>query len=538
MNVPTTTTTATSTPVTASGAVTHRTAAADLTVPQGRPVPAGFVIGAATAAYQIEGARHEDGRRDSVWDTFSHTPGAVVGGDTGDVACDHFHRFAEDVALMRRLGLQSYRFSTSWSRVVPNGRTVNRAGLDFYERLVDELLGAGIAPWLTLYHWDLPQALEDRGGWTVRDTTDRFVEYAAAVHDRLGDRVRTWTTLNEPWCSAFLGYTAGMHAPGRTSVADGLAAAHHLLLGHGRVVQELRSRDASVELGLTLNFTVADPLDPADPRDVDAARRVDAQMNRIFLDPVFRGAYPADLLEDVRGLGLEDHVMDGDLEVISTPIDVLGVNYYNGEAIAHWRPEVALDDNVNGGRRTRSPFPAADTSFRHPRGLPVTAMDWEIQPEGLTRLLHRLHDEYTGPAGVPLHVTENGAAFDDVPDADGFVEDADRVAYVRAHLGAVLDAADAGVPVRGYFYWSLLDNFEWAWGYAKRFGIVRVDYDTQVRTPKASALDLARIIATRVLPTGRPSTDVPGTTGTTGTTDAAAGTDGVRTDERAGDTDA
>ena len=478
--------------------------------PQGRPVPDEFVLGAATAAYQIEGARHVDGRTDSIWDTFSHTPGAVVDGDTGDVACDHYQRYAVDVALMKSLGIQSYRFSTSWGRVCPDGGPVNVKGLDFYERLVDSLLEAGIAPWLTLYHWDLPQALEDRGGWTSRETVDRFVEYAGHVHDRLGDRVRTWTTLNEPFCAAFLGYTAGMHAPGRTSPADGLAAAHHLMLGHGRVVQELRARDAELELGLTLNFTVADPLDPSDPRDVDAARRVDAQMNRIFLDPVFRGAYPADLLEDVRHLGLEDRIMDGDLDVISTPIDVLGVNYYNGEAIGHTRPASALADSLNGGRTTRSPFPAADESFRHPRGLPVTAMDWEIQPEGLTRLLARLHAEYTGPAGVTLHVTENGAAFDDEADDEGFVVDRERTAYVRAHVGAILDAIDAGVPVRGYFYWSLLDNFEWAWGYAKRFGIVRVDYDTQVRTPKASALDLARTIATRrLLPPDAPVVPAP-----------------------------
>ncbi|WP_020141672.1 GH1 family beta-glucosidase [Terracoccus sp. 273MFTsu3.1] len=476
------------------------TPATNLRIAAERPVPQDFLLGAATAAYQIEGARHDDGRTDSIWDTFSHTPGAVVDGDTGDVACEHYDRYAADVALMRSLGLQSYRFSTSWGRICPDGGPVNARGLDFYERLVDSLLESGIAPWLTLYHWDLPQALEDRGGWTSRETVDRFVDYALAVHDRLGDRVRTWTTLNEPFCSAFLGYTAGMHAPGRTSPADGLAAAHHLLLGHGRVVQELRARDASLELGLTLNFTVADPLEPSDPRDVDAARRVDAQMNRIFLDPVFRGEYPADLLEDVRHLGLTDHIMDGDLEVISTPIDVLGVNYYNGEAIGHEAPPAALSDSVNGGRFTRSPFPAADDAHRHPRGLPVTAMDWEIQPEGLTRLLVRLHEEYAGPAGVALHVTENGAAFDDAPDEDGFVDDRGRTAYVRAHLGAILDAVDAGVPVRGYFYWSLLDNFEWAWGYAKRFGIVRVDYDTQVRTPKASALDYARIISTRRLP--------------------------------------
>ena len=492
----------------------------DLVGAQARPVPHDFVLGVATAAYQIEGARHEDGRTDSIWDTFAHTPGAVVAGDTGDVACDHYHRYPADVELMRSLGMQSYRFSTSWDRVCPDGGPVNGKGLDFYERLVDSLLAAGIAPWLTLYHWDLPQALEDRGGWTSRETVDRFVEYALAMHERLGDRVRTWTTLNEPFCSAFLGYTGGMHAPGRTSAADGLAAAHHLLLAHGRTVQELRARDASLELGLTLNFTVADPLDPSDPRDVDAARRIDAQMNRIFLDPIFRGAYPADLLEDVRHLGLEDHILDGDLDVISSPIDVLGVNYYNGEAIGHEPPPASLVDSVNGGRSTRSPFPAADHSHRHPRGLPVTAMDWEIQPDGLTRLLVRLHGEYAGPAGVALHVTENGAAFDDAPDERGFVTDRERTAYVRAHLGAILDAIEAGVPVRGYFYWSLLDNFEWAWGYAKRFGLVRVDYDTQERTPKASALDYARIIASRRLPT--PWAELSGVDPTTHRADPAA----------------
>ncbi len=467
-----------------------------------RPLPTEFVLGAATAAYQIEGAHDLDGRTDSIWDTFSRVPGAVVNGDTGDVACDHYHRFSDDVALMKSLGLQTYRFSTSWARVCPDGGPVNSKGLDFYERLVDSLLDAHIAPWLTLYHWDLPQTLEDRGGWTTRETTDRFVDYALAVHDRLGDRVSTWTTLNEPFCAAFLGYTAGIHAPGRTSPEDGLAAAHHLMLAHGRAVSALRARDASLKLGLTLNFTVPDPLDPDDPRDVDGARRVDAQMNRIFLDPIFRGEYPADLLEDVCGLGLENHIMDGDLDVISTPIDVLGVNYYNGEAIGHEEPANALADSVNGGRYTRSAFPAAPASFRHPRGLPLTAMDWEIQPDGLTRLLVRLQKEYAGPRDVELYVTENGAAFDDLPDADGFVDDHGRTAYLRAHLGAVLDAIESGVPVRGYFYWSLLDNFEWAWGYAKRFGIVRVDYDTQVRTPKASALDYADIIATRALPAG------------------------------------
>jgi beta-glucosidase len=465
-----------------------------------RAVPPDFVFGVAMAAYQIEGARHEDGRADSIWDTFSHTPGAVAGGDTGDVACDHYHRYRDDIELMRSLGVQSYRFSTSWARVCPDGRSANTKGLDFYERLVDSLLEADIAPWLTLYHWDLPQALEDLGGWPVRETADRFVDYALAVHDRLGDRVSTWTTLNEPWCSAFVGYTSGEHAPGRQSPADGLAAAHHLMLGHGRAVAALRERDPSLRLGLTLNFTVADPVDPSDPRDVDAARRIDGQMNRVFLDPIFRGVYPADMLDDVRGLGLEGHIRDGDLEAISTPIDVLGVNYYNGGAFSTEPPTVALNASPATGRVTLSPYPAADGVHGHPRGLSVTAMDWEVQPDGLTRLLVRLHEDYTGPCGTALHVTENGAAFDDVPDVDGFVNDRARLEYLRSHLGAVLDAVDAGVPVQGYFYWSFLDNFEWAWGYDKRFGIVRVDYETQARTPKASALDFARIISTRELP--------------------------------------
>ncbi|MDF2145151.1 GH1 family beta-glucosidase [Knoellia sp. p5-6-4] len=468
-----------------------------------RALPAGFVLGAATAAYQIEGAAFEDGRTASIWDTFSRVPGAVLGADNGDVACDHYHRYREDVALMARLGLDSYRFSTSWARVCPDGGPVNARGLDFYERLVDELLAQGIAPWLTLYHWDLPQALEDRGGWTSRETAERFVDYALAVHDRLGDRVTTWTTLNEPWCSSFLSYTAGVHAPGRTEVRAGLAAAHHLMLAHGLATRALRERDPQLSLGLTLNHTVPDPLDPQDPGDVDAARRLDAQMNRVFLDPIFRGAYPKDLLDDVAGLGLEDVVQEGDLEVISTPIDVLGVNYYQGELVSCRPPEQAVATEADTGRPTRSPFPAADDVYRHPRPLANTAMGWEVQPEGLTRLLVRLHEEYAGPAGTDLYVTENGAAFDDVVSPDGAVHDHARAAYLRDHLGAVLDAVDRGVPVKGYFYWSLMDNYEWSWGYSQRFGIVRVDYQTQERTIKDSGHLYARVIAARAL-------DLPG----------------------------
>ena len=474
-----------------------------------RPFPTNFLFGAATAAYQIEGAAHEDGRRDSIWDAFSRVPGAVINADNGDVACDHYHRYREDVALMRDLGLQTYRFSTSWSRIRPDGGALNPAGLDFYKRLVDELLDADILPWLTLYHWDLPQALQERGGWAARETADLFTEYALDVHDALGDRVKVWTTLNEPWCSSFLSYTAGIHAPGRFSIAEGMLASHHLLLGHGQVVRELRARDESLNLGITLNLTVAEPVTDA-PADLDAARRIDGQFNRWFLDPIFRGSYPADIVEDIRAVDgaavaeWEGAVSDADLAVISTPIDSLGVNYYHGELVGGTPPVVS----PGGGeapteRETASPFPSHEDIFWHDRGLPRTAMNWEIQPSGLTTLLRRVWDEYAEPAGVTLYVTENGAAFDDVRVEENgvpHVHDAARTAFLENHLAAILDAAAAGVDVRGYFYWSLMDNYEWAWGYEKRFGIVRVEYDTQERVVKDSGARYREIIASRALP--------------------------------------
>ncbi len=475
--------------------------------------PASFRWGAATAAYQVEGAAAEDGRADSIWDTFCRVPGAVHGGDDGQVACDQYHRYPEDVALIRELGLDTYRFSTSWARVVPDGRTVNQAGLDHYSRLVDELLAAGISPWLTLYHWDLPQALEDLGGWPVRETAYRFAEYAVAMHEALGDRVHTWTTLNEPWCSAFLGYTAGIHAPGRRSGADGLAAAHHLLLGHGLALDELRRRDSDAQLGITLNFTVADPVDPTDPADVDAARIEDGLFNRIFLDPIFAGVYPPDVLEDVAHLGLAEHVHAGDLDLISAPIDLLGVNYYNGSAVSarpqpaslegQNRPDGVRQDDQDRHRAVGSPNPVGGV-HHHSRGLPTTAMGWEVHPEALTRLLTRLHRDYTGPRGTALFVTENGAAYADEPGPDGSVHDPERIAYLDGHLRAVADAIAAGADVRGYLLWSLLDNFEWALGYSRRFGIVRVDYDTQQRTVKDSGRWYARVVADNGLPAREP----------------------------------
>ncbi len=468
-----------------------------------RAFPTDFRFGVATAAYQIEGATDRDGRRDAIWDAFARIPGAVVGGEDGSRACEHYDRYRDDVALMRELGVDTYRFSTSWARVQPDGRTANAQGLDFYSRLVDELLAAGITPWLTLDHWDLPQALEEAGGWPARDTAYRFRDYALAVHDVLGDRIEHWTTLNEPWCSAFLGYLSGEHAPGRQDPQASLDAAHHLLLGHGLTIQALRERDAALKLGVTLNMTVPDPVDPSHPGDVDAARRIDAQHNRLFIDPIVRGAYPSDLIDDLAALELSLPVEEGDLAIIGSPIEALGINYYHGGALSDQPdPSAGLSTAAPSERPKLSPFPAAEGVHWHSRQLPTTAMGWEVQPEGLTRLLNRVHTHYTKDAGIELYVTENGAAYTDVVEADGSVNDVERAAFLEAHLAAVLDAIDAGTPVHGYFYWSLMDNYEWAWGYDKRFGLVRVDYETQERTIKASGMRYRQIIADRAIAAG------------------------------------
>jgi beta-glucosidase len=447
--------------------------------------PPDFLWGAATAAYQIEGGATEGGRTPSIWDTFSRTPGKVKGGDTGDVACDHYHRAADDVKLMAGLGLKSYRFSLAWPRIQPDGRgPANQAGLDFYHRLVDDLLAHGIEPWVTLYHWDLPQALEDAGGWPARDTAGRFAEYAELAHRALGDRVRYWTTLNEPWCSAFLGYGSGAHAPGRSDGADALRAAHHLMLGHGLAVQAMRAAQPEHSLGITLNlYAISPQTDSA--ADADAARRIDGLANRIFLDPVLRGQYPADVVEDVREVSDFGHVREGDLAVISTPLSVLGVNYYSRYVVAG--PD---GDSAEAYWRAPSNWPGSESVRFGDRGLPVTDMNWEIDAPGLVEVLDRVHREY--PA-IPLYVTENGSAFVDQV-VDGEVDDPERVAYFDAHLRACSDAIEAGVPLRGYFAWSLMDNFEWSWGYSKRFGMVYVDYDSQVRIPKSSAKWYAEVI--------------------------------------------
>jgi beta-glucosidase len=453
--------------------------------------PPGFLWGAATAAAQVEGAAHEDGKQDSIWDHFARTPGNVANGDTPERAVDHYHRMPEDVALMKGLGLDSYRFSVSWARVKPGDGPANLAGLAFYDRLVDELLEAGILPWLTLYHWDLPQAVEDTGGWANRDTATRFQEYAAVVHAALGDRVTHWTTFNEPLCSSFIAYAGGEHAPGRQEPRAGLAAMHHQHLAHGLATRTLRDLGAQ-QLGITLNLTNAIPNDPSDPVDVDAARRIDALWNRAFLEPLLLGRYPADFLDDVAAHDFASLVHDGDLAAIAQPIDFLGVNHYHDDNVSgHPLPATASGDLRPTDKPMSSPFVGSEHVTFPSRGLPRTAMGWEVNPEGLRTLLSRLGREY--PSLPPLYVTENGSAYDDTVSADGAVHDAERVAYLEAHLDAVAGAIEDGADVRGYFAWSLLDNFEWAWGYAKRFGIVRVDYETQERIVKDSGLAFARI---------------------------------------------
>jgi beta-glucosidase len=424
-----------------------------------------FVWGVATSSYQIEGAAREDGRGVSIWDTFARTPGAIDDGSNGDVACDHYHRWREDLDLMADLGVDAYRFSVAWPRILPAGRgPVEPRGLDFYERLVDGLLERGIAPYATLYHWDLPQALQDAGGWAARDAVEAFGVYVAAVAERLGDRVRAYATLNEPWCSAHLGYGLGEHAPGLSDLGTALQAAHHLLLAHGRALPILREHAPEAEHGIVLNLNPTHPASD-DPADRDAAVRFDGYFNRWFLDPLLRGRYPEDAWAAVGSAA--PTVEPGDMETIAAPLDWLGVNYYSRAVCADAGPEAAWP---------RSRGVAVDA--------PVTAMGWEIYPEGLHDILTRLPREYGDVP--PLYVTENGAAVDERV-GGGQVDDAARIDYLAAHVDAVARAARDGVDVRGYFAWSLMDNFEWARGYEKRFGLVRVDYDTLERTPKASA---------------------------------------------------
>ena len=432
-----------------------------------RAFPSDFVWGAATAAYQVEGAATEDGRGESIWDRFSATPGKVVNGHTGAVACDTYHRYAEDIGLMRSLGIGAFRLSVAWPRILPEGRgRVNQAGLDFYDRLVDDSLANGLDPYVTLYHWDLPQVLEDRGGWPARETVEAFTEYTEVVVSRLGDRVRHWITQNEPWVASWLGYGLGVHAPGRKSDSDALAAGHHILVAHGRAAEVLRREAPASEVGIAIDLVPMYPFSDNEA-DVEAAHREDGFRNRWFLEPVLGRGYPEDMLE--RYAEILPTIEDGDMDTIAAPLDFLGINYYTRSVVRASVGEVPAE------------------------GAEHTEMGWEVYPDGLYRLLVHLQTVYEPPE---LYITENGAAFADTRE-NGRVPDSKRVSYLEGHLDAVVTAIAEGVPVRGYFLWSLLDNFEWAFGYSRRFGIVYVDFDTLERVPKDSFTWYRDFIATQ-----------------------------------------
>lgn len=440
------------------------------------PFPKDFKWGSATASYQIEGSKLEEGRGECIWYNFSHTPGKVQDGDTGDMACDHLHRYQDDVSLMKDLGLHTYRFSTAWARVIPFGTgQINELGLAFYDSLIDSLLKAGIEPYITLYHWDLPQALQDKGGWEVADSVDWFVEYTDLMTRTFGDRVKNWITHNEPWVVSMVGNLFGAHAPGKQDPIAAYKVAHHLMLSHGAAMKTIRSNVSDSNAGITLNLAPYHPLTDSE-NDKMAARLGDAFQNRWFLDPVFKGEYPADLLEIVQH-NLGDIVDFSQISSAKEDMDFLGINYYNRSVVKY-----------NGER------PMLPLEPTHPEG-DYTEMDWEIYPDALHELLLRVTKDYDPKA---IYITENGAAFIDPAPVDGVVEDPRRVDFLRGHFDAAARAIEDGVPLKGYFVWSFMDNFEWGYGYSKRFGIIHVDYDTQVRTPKRSALFLKDIIAETV----------------------------------------
>jgi beta-glucosidase len=456
-----------------------------------RAFPDGFLWGVATSAYQIEGATGEGGRGESIWDRFASIPGTISDGSDGSIACDHYHRWREDLLLMSELDVQAYRFSIAWPRVMPHGRgAINAAGLDFYDALVDGLLEAGIRPFVTLHHWDLPQSLQDEGGWASRRTAEAFVAYAEAVSMRLGDRVRDWTTHNEPWCVATLGHELGVHAPGRRDPVEALRAAHHLLLSHGWAVPVLRRNSHGARVGIVLNPVPAYPASPSDA-DREAARRFDGAANRWYLDPIFRGAYPRDAVEDLAQAGLlaggsMPWVAAGDMKSISTPLDYLGINYYSRA--------VLRSDRIPEAENEPRSVPEAPPEER-------TDMGWEVFPQGLHDLLVGIQREYRPPS---VHVTECGAAYDTAPGPGRRVADSRRQEFLREHLLAAHRAIADGVPLAGFFLWTLVDNFEWAHGFTKRFGVVWLDRATQERTLKDSALWYRDVIAANAVDDGAP----------------------------------
>jgi len=428
--------------------------------------PQNFLWGAATASYQIEGAWSEDGKGESIWDRFSHTSGKVTNGDTGDIACDHYHRYQDDVALMRKLGLKAYRFSVSWPRVIPSGRgIINPRGLDYYDRLVDALCAADIEPFLTLYHWDLPQALQEEGGWENRNTCHAFADYAALLVKRLSDRVKHWTTFNEPGVVALDGNLSGAHAPGKRNHRIAYQVAYNLMVAHGLATQAIRAADPSLQVGIVLNLWPAESASE-DPADVAAATLAWERGERLFLDPIFKGHYPVSVYELIGNK--MPKIQDGDMALIAQKLDFLGINFYS-------RHVVSVQGNIK-------PVPGSE----------YTEMNWEICAPALRRLLNLIHREYRLP---PIYITENGAAFKDEVSADGKVHDPRRLDYIKNHFIQTRLAMHDGVDVRGYFVWSLLDNFEWGHGFTKRFGIIRVDYDTQQRIIKDSGEWYANVIA-------------------------------------------
>ncbi len=443
--------------------------------------PEGFLWGAATSAYQIEGAVDEDGRAPSIWDTQCHQTDLVRDHHSGDVAADHYHRWRADISLMAELGLEAYRFSVAWPRIQPIGSgAVNQLGLDFYSRLVDGLLDHGITPMLTLYHWDLPQALEDAGGWTMRDTAERFTDFAAIVFELLHDRVPLWATLNEPWCSSLLGYADPSHAPGHHDAVEATRAIHHLNLAHGLALQAMRAIDSGRRLGIVLNPMPVHAVGPdPDGSLADAVRRYDGLRNRVWSDPILHGHYPADVVEDLQAFGGLP-LRDGDLDIIAQPLDWLGINYYHD----------GFFRSVPGATLAHTPGLLGAAGVEP--GPDQTDMGWPITPDGLRALLVDLSARH--PDLPPVYITENGCAYDD-PVRDGACQDPRRISYLDAHLRALHAAIAEGVDVRGYFAWSLLDNFEWSHGYHKRFGLVHVDFETQARTPRDSARWYRDVIA-------------------------------------------
>lgn len=432
--------------------------------------PEGFVWGVSTSAYQIEGAVDEDGRGKSIWDAFCETEGNIKNGDTGAIACDHYHRYEEDVALMADLGIKAYRLSIGWPRILPKGLgAINKAGLDFYDRLVDELLGAGIEPYVTLYHWDLPQALQEGGGWSNRDSINWFKEYVRIVVERLGDRVKYWITHNEPWVVAYVGHAEGRHAPGIKDFSVANQVAHNLLVSHGEAVSTIRETGGkSAKVGISLNLSPAYPASDLE-KDQAAARRYDGWINRWFLDAIFQGHYPEDMLRIYNRKGVAPDIYTRDLEIINMDIDFVGLNYYSRTV-------------VKADFETQHPL---NLDILTPNAGDVTATGWEIYPEGLYELLLRLHQDYEVPS---IYITENGAATsNERPEESGLVRDTTRISYLRRHLKQAHRAIEEGVPLGGYFVWSLMDNFEWEEGYCKAFGLIHVDYETQARLPKESA---------------------------------------------------